>query len=408
MKKPEWNDKQLEELLQQMPKIDDSREPQKIHENISSKINKRKKTMWYVPAFATVAALFLVMLLVPALMNNTQNFSSENAQIEQKSSSSAADEGVMDRSFATEESAEIAKNELESNANDAGVNKADRAIQTTKIESYVVNESELAGNTIVTFGLPDKNVQNVIPISFLVSENGRTSFDLFLKKRKALPEEQLGLGNFSLANTDISEVAIGSGAGKKVKMNVPVDHSFGDGSATERMFFLSIQETFRWLGYKEIDFYTDGRTGIELAHTGEVKSMQIEQEQKKGYFLYQANENAPILLTPSNTSYDDLITALTKMKEEIKAYELKPSIPEEVRVEKVERDGSHVTITFSEETTLDNTESYILMIDAIMLTAREFGFETVSFAGTDIEMIGNIVLNIENKVPVAPNLITNK
>ena len=61
MKKSEWSDKQLEELLRQMPKIQDHRNPRDIYQNLSRK--KRKQPAWVIPAFATAAALLLFIYI---------------------------------------------------------------------------------------------------------------------------------------------------------------------------------------------------------------------------------------------------------------------------------------------------------------------------------------------------------
>ena len=83
MKKSEWSDKQLEELLRQMPKIQDHRNPRDIYQNLS--IKKRKRPAWLVPGFATAAALLLIFLLVPKMLDGTE--SSFDSAKQEKSSS---------------------------------------------------------------------------------------------------------------------------------------------------------------------------------------------------------------------------------------------------------------------------------------------------------------------------------
>ena len=83
MKKSEWSDKQLEELLRQMPKIQDHRNPRDIYQNLS--IKKRKRPAWLVPGFATAAALLLFFILVPKLLDGTE-YSFDNAKQEESSS----------------------------------------------------------------------------------------------------------------------------------------------------------------------------------------------------------------------------------------------------------------------------------------------------------------------------------
>ncbi len=54
MKRSEWSDNELEELLRQMPKVKDHRDPRDIYQNISLK--KRKTKSWLLPGMAAAAA----------------------------------------------------------------------------------------------------------------------------------------------------------------------------------------------------------------------------------------------------------------------------------------------------------------------------------------------------------------
>ncbi|MED3563213.1 hypothetical protein P4447_12285, partial [Bacillus xiapuensis] len=66
MKKSEWSDKQLEDLLRQMPKIKDHRDPRDIYQNLSLK--KQKRPVWVIPVIASAAALLLIVILIPKLL----------------------------------------------------------------------------------------------------------------------------------------------------------------------------------------------------------------------------------------------------------------------------------------------------------------------------------------------------
>lgn len=79
MKKSEWSDREIEELLMQMPKIQDHRDPRDIYQNLSLK--KRKTKSWLLPGLAAAAAVLLFFILVPKLMNGS-NFSHDQAQEE--------------------------------------------------------------------------------------------------------------------------------------------------------------------------------------------------------------------------------------------------------------------------------------------------------------------------------------
>ncbi|WML30829.1 hypothetical protein RCG24_02660 [Neobacillus sp. OS1-32] len=67
MKKSEWSDREIEELLRKMPKIQDYRDPRDIYQNLSFK--RRKSPSWVLPSIAAAAALFLVLVLGPKLFD---------------------------------------------------------------------------------------------------------------------------------------------------------------------------------------------------------------------------------------------------------------------------------------------------------------------------------------------------
>ena len=73
MKKSQLSDKQLEELLGQMPKIKDHRDPRDIYQNIAHRVEKRRMPAWVIPSAALAAVLFLAFILSPGLMDWNQS-----------------------------------------------------------------------------------------------------------------------------------------------------------------------------------------------------------------------------------------------------------------------------------------------------------------------------------------------
>lgn len=69
MKKSEWSDYELEELLRQMPKIEDLRHPCDIYQN--PPLKKRKSRILF-PGIATAAVFVPLLILGPRLMSGPQ------------------------------------------------------------------------------------------------------------------------------------------------------------------------------------------------------------------------------------------------------------------------------------------------------------------------------------------------
>ncbi|GAE43422.1 hypothetical protein [Mesobacillus boroniphilus] len=96
MKKSQLSDKQLEEILGQMPKVKDHRDSRDIYQNIAHRVEKRKKMpAWVIPGAALAAALFLAFILSPGLMGT--NYSEEKSM----DSSAAGEKSAMDMNTAT-------------------------------------------------------------------------------------------------------------------------------------------------------------------------------------------------------------------------------------------------------------------------------------------------------------------
>ncbi|MEH7107385.1 hypothetical protein [Bacillus sp. JJ1764] len=104
MKKSEWSDKELVELLRRMPEIKDYRHPHDIYRNLP--IKKRKIAAWIVPGIAAAAALFLFFLLVPKFMNSNQysmdQSSDEKSTVSQKYDT-AENQTMMKKSLPVQE-----------------------------------------------------------------------------------------------------------------------------------------------------------------------------------------------------------------------------------------------------------------------------------------------------------------
>ena len=108
---------------------------------------------------------------------------------------------------------------------------------------------------------------------------------------------------------------------------------------------------------------------------------------------------------PSERSFETFSEALEAMKEGTAFEGIQASIPKNVVFESIENDRKNVIVTFSEETILANNAQYEQAIEAILLTARDFGFESVSFQNSTVETIGAINMYQSVEVPVAPNVV---
>ncbi len=401
MKKSEWSDNQLEELLQHLPKVKDKQDPDELFRKISSRIQVEQirdsgNRKWILPSVAAVAALFIILIIGPTFLNKSGGNLKESASFD-----TAASEK---QEFATESASENDKMAkagiVEEPADDQEQDPMSTTMEMPNTSNIVHDVGE--GQTLVTIGIMDSMAQNVVPLSFLSTDMTKTKLEVLQDVIQNLPASDLGLDPTKLDGLRFEEVDM-----EKVLITIPSDYTIESSSAQIGAFFFPIIETFRWMGYKVVELRTEEGEQAFIDPVGPVEPIDLSTETQKGYYIY-TTENGHTYLVPSRDSSATFEEALSKMRDRIIEYELKPSIP--IEYEYTANSGTDVTVAFTNEEFSDqNDPKYRLMIEAILLTAKEFGFKTVTFINTP-EQIGGINL-IENgkpkpvNVPIAPNPI---
>lgn len=366
----QWDKEQIEELLTRMPKLQDERSAQEVYRNVQQRIEKgdgKPKRFWLMPGLASVAvAVLLVVLALPLLPIQEQE----------------TDPG---------------QNQL---AMEKEINPAMKEEKLNRKVSVQPSLLKPEGKKYITVAAPDRNIQFVVPLTYMIKQEGETLVQTLEGTAAAMNEERLGLSSNIIQDLYVSDNQ------NKVTVQVPKDHSFGNGSASENMFIDSIEETFRWLPYNKVEFTTDNHKGISLGNMGELVELPINHFLQKAYLIYQADEDYPKLLVPTVESYESLEAAMEAMKRDNEMYELRASIPTDVEIKEMKEDHSHLIVRFSENTKLSNEESDVYMLHAIMLAARDFGYKSIQFEGEIAEKIGDITLKKRQAVPEAPNVVT--
>lgn len=323
MKNSKWNDTQLIELLQNMPHVKDSRNPQDIYQNISSKRIKKAKKLKGYAVLASLAAIFILAIIMPYFIYEQQSF---NQSMSNSVTNSKSEMAILEDA-APKESRNMEINQLQ------------KYSAQSFIQNHVVYEEQIKDDYLISIGVPIRDTENVVPISFLVPKNEVSSqTEAIQKVMQTFSEESIGLE---------------------------------DG------------EAFEMSGY------------------GPIENEDITNRAKKGFFIYKYQDQ--ILLVPYFEPFATFGQALKNMKEQ-NSTNLLPSIPKEFNIEKINKDGDQVMIAFTKNSKLTNSESDLIMLYAIMLTAREFGYNRITFNVPNVDHIGEIKMNTTNKVPIAPNL----
>lgn len=402
MEKSEYSEEQLEDLLMNLPKIKDHRNPQDIYQNISVKLHKRKNKSWILPSIATAAAIFLFVVLSPNIINwndSAEEALDQNAATEsgQKIEMQEAEEQPKTTS---EENNTMMILENEEEKSDIGPNVMNFESSYTAL--YQANMTE---ENVFTFAVPDVMAQNIVPVSIVVpKEDGKTTLDQFKETMVELKEEEWNLSDYYPlnANLELNKEATA------LNVDVPADHFYGDGSASETAFRNVLSEAAKVLDVEKVALSTEGSPGIVFGNMGNLDEIQIEESGKHAYYFYYPNESdEKPYIVPYSEPFESVETALNAMRENIETHQLRASIPSEFKISEItSADEKLLVIRLDDNSNLIENSSLIHTIEAILLTAKDFHYEKVKIENSTIPQVGMFVFGEEWELPIAPNLKT--
>lgn len=384
MKKSEWSDKQLEELLRQMPKIHDHRNPRDIYQNLP--IKKKKRPAWLIPGFAAAAALLLFFLLVPIMLNGTQN-SFDSAKQEDSSSEAKISQSDDNSSLLMEKQDSISGSDPE--------------MRITEINKNALYNDEVGDGTVLTYWIPDSQVQNLVPISIVVSpDNTKDWLTTYTESMELLNEEEWGLSDYYPLNAKFEL----DDTKNTVIVDVPKNHPYGQGSTAETNFITTLKKNIASnSNVNKIMLKTDGQPGIELGNYGVLQEIEVKPEGKQAYFFYTPDGMETTYLVPSADTYQDVNAALEAMKTDHQELGLAASLVPSFPIKEVATKENKLIITLDENAVMEDSLENVYSIEAILLTAKDFGIDTITIINPPIKLLGPFDLTKEIKVPMGPN-----
>ncbi|MDF2788394.1 MAG: hypothetical protein K0S80_1492 [Neobacillus sp.] len=384
MKKSEWSDKQLEELLRQMPQIHDDRNPRDIYQNLS--IKKRKRLAWLIPGFAAAAALLLFFLLVPRMLNGTQN-SFDSAKQDESSSEAKISQSDDHSSLLLKKEDSISGSEPE--------------MRITEMNKNSIYDDEVGDGTVITYWIPDSQAQNLVPISIVVTpDDNKNWLTNFTESMELLNEEEWGLSDYYPVNAKFEL----DDTKNTVIVDVPKNHPYGQGSTAEINFITTLKNNIASnSNVNKIMLKTDGQPGIELGNYGVLQEIEVKPEGKHAYFFYTPDGMDTTYLVPSIDTYQDINAAFEAMKTNHQELGLTASLVPSFPIKEVTTKENKLIITLDENAAMENNLETVYSYEAILLTAKNFGIDTITILNAPIQLLGPFDLTKEMKVPLAPN-----
>lgn len=390
MKKQEWNEEQLEQLFQQLPPIKDKRTAEDLYKRIQQ-TQQGKNRPWIKPAIASVAALLLFAMISPHFY---QKFTSSEESTMDMASSSEKIEHESSIETKMEESKFSQENSIEQQAFD------DSVLNKDEQETFVTSSNK--AEETVTVGFTDSKAQNILPIS-LKADKRQEKLAQLEKVNPNDYSEQLGPITYELTKTDF----IHAENPEEIAISYKGEPNF-QSTANEELYQNAIIETLRWYDYKTAKLFTDENEGIYFSQTGLKKELVVRKESKKAYFLYQYDEQTRKLLVPSPTHYDSIDLAIKAMKQGMEERKLKPTIRKNISIIKTKNSGKQLVVEFDKTANFQNNEQTIIMLESILLTAKEFGYQTVRFNGMNLDKVGIMDVTKPIEVPFSPNPIDDE
>ncbi len=397
-----WDDKKIENLLKQMPKVEDSRSPNEIYYNVQKQLKKDKRKYWYIPTAAVAAVILLSFILYPSIFPS--NHASES-KLFMATKDAADQENSYENTESFEAQAEDSGEQTEviEEAAEDKANPGISSIQAIPDQSALYPEQVTDNMTAITYAVPDMLGQNVIPVTITVpNKANETWLDQYQNNKDHIPFEEMGLNSKLLPLA--GDITITGSDNSAIEIDFPKDHPYAVGSTNSRSLENSLNYTLSNTTFNKVLFYTNGTPGVNLGNMGEQKEQLVNKQTKQPYFILQTEGESDALLTPYlDGSYATVQEALEAMKADIDTHSLKGPL-KNFAIVSVTENGKELVIDLG-NTKVEETDENMLAFESIMLTAKNFGFETVNFRHSSQQNFVSFQFNTSIQVPVAPNYL---
>lgn len=409
MKKAQLSDEQLEKILSDMPKVKDHRDPRDIYMNIAQQVEKKRKPQWIFPAAAAAAVMFLAFNLLPGLtefdqsgdksIENSQSFLKQKTEMKESADEAIVDQPSLQKSgIENEESLnDAAKENMKSSSlkNEAVFNPYE------SLTSLYPNEA--IGKTVISYSVPDQKMETLVPVTVAVpvpDAREKRWINLFTESMSKLKEEEWGLQDYYPIDAKFAY----DEAAMALKVDFSEEGAYKDGAVANTMFLEAMEQNLAGRGIGKLIFTTKGEPGVDLGHYGVRSEHVIPHEPSKGraYLFFYPKDSSQPYLVPTKKSFDSFEQALGHMKKSGDKKTLRPSIPSSFKPGKIETGKNKDTLMIYIADVQLNDE-FILPLEAILLTAKEFGYQKVKIETAGSHQVGPFDLKEEILVPAGPN-----
>ncbi|ARI77214.1 hypothetical protein [Halobacillus mangrovi] len=396
MKRKHRTDEELENMLRQLPPIEDHQSKQELYHKISPEVQKTKRKMapWIMPSLATAVVILLLAVVIPVFLNMVNS-----SQMEQSTSDNSASEANR-----TMESAEMPDESVDpenSQPSTEGAKTERESEQSVSSSTEEANQSSLdkqaelaeqTENSLVKEVLPGKNAQVIIPFT-KVYENGRS------EDNQAFVPSEYGLSESLLKDVQIDI----EDHEKRATVTFPDDFTV-NGSTWAEMLTESIRWKVEAYSVETIKLESTSGGAVHIGPYGEINELTPINNGEYYYQLYKTPDSPTEFLVPLKLDEGrTILEALMEMKKEKHLNYVSPPVPAHVKFSSVSEREGQLLVEVSHGK-WSNEREVTTMIEAILMTAKQFGYENVQLDG--IKLAGFSAYNLEEPIGVPERMNT--
>ncbi|EIT87404.1 Sigma-X negative effector [Fictibacillus macauensis ZFHKF-1] len=392
MASSKWTEDKIENELEKMPVIQDLRSKEVVYQEIEKRLQeknvRRLKKTWIFPGVIAACAVGILLYITPDLLNESNGASEQKSpavheQKDHPKKTASTDHTKThsqgnDGTKATAKKGTDGKNNQETPATREASRAKEREVATAAVlppvterkYSSPLTEEEMqkqraAGRSLVTVAYTNDAEDVVIPISFLV-KGDRPYADKVDQVLQTFQPEKVGL-----KPTILNKAIVKDDDGKAV-----LDFPKGAITSSEsKLLPKLLGYTFAYdYKYSTVNFLTDGQPGVTTDEQGTLENMNVQDVKGGPAYVYTSSTGNQFLVDSfgagKGTPPASFTNALQELSKEDESQALSSPIPEGTDLETTVASG--IAKVNVEDYTLKNEEKKQQMIDAILVTAKNY------------------------------------
>lgn len=390
-----WNDSKIEETLTKLPPVKDKQSKDDLFraiekrskEETPARFSPKSKRPWIVPAMATAAAIFLMILIIPPFFNGDQQFSMNESAEQNNSMDTAAVDNDMEEELAETESNMTEESSTLYDGNNADIANDEDNVDDKILESTLLNEVVYLAN-FYSAGNDRSDNYIVIEKQSIASEMSEEE-NLLTSLQESDPTSGQYLSDLEKVSAEENVVTLHFASVGSLESLASNEHQ-----QLNEVF----QEILSLYGFEEIAFEAEGEPGIIYGQDGEQESLPLSSnnrgyyliDNEQGYFLVSARmaeEEMTDVETGDLLNFAGTVAKMAKPNGTDDWYE--SAIPDDINISEVSIPGTTAEVYYTiDDVDSLNEEQLQMFFHALKLSAMPFTLNNLQIIN---EQTGEVV-----------------